>query len=736
MGAARSAAAAVSPRLHRRRREPRVIITTEFVPSRRTTRPERGALAPQHLAYVLFTSGSTGRPKGGDDRSRRHRQRAHLRAAAAGARQTDAFLQLAPYTFDLAVHEMFWPLTTGARLVLVPEGDHRDPRRIVEEIRARDVTTLHPVPTVLRALLAQTEPALEECTHLRTMFSGGEALPPDVLREFMRRLAERAAHQHVRPDRDLRHGQPWLHRADAAGVAIGKPCSKTQFYVLDETSSRCRSASRASCSSAAPARARLPGNRPSSPRALRPRSVRHAPGGRMYRTGDLARRWRRRQHRVPRPRRRPGQAPRLPHRARRDRGRAARASGRAEVAVVVDGSGPATRAWSRTSSAASAWTDRRRCARSSVAACPSTWCRACSSRSTHCRSRRAARSIATRCPHPRSIARAPRTAAHRRRARPRRDLARAPRSRGRRRRRLLRARRPLAARRAARRADPHASRRRATPRSRLRAPDARALAARSPSSDAPRRPRYRSSAPTAVSVRCSRAQQRLWFLHQLEPDGNAYVFAFSRDSAARSTSKPCGAHSRRSSSGTKRCAPCSRPSMANRIARIAATRVDAGRRDRDRRRRCDRGGAPAPAESRGGADSSLASRALRRRRPRARARPAPHRVRRLVNRSAVARARRAVLRVRRGHRRGSPRCLSATSTTRRGSSRRSKDLRSATTSRSGSSSSPAHRKTRRYRRGPCPPRQTFNGETLALRLDAELSAKLARSPATRTRRCT
>ena len=46
------------------------------------------------------------------------------------------------------------------------------------------------------------------------------------------------------------------------------------------------------------------------------------PGSRMYRTGDLAR-WRADGTlRLPRPRRPSGQDPRLPHRARRDRGRA------------------------------------------------------------------------------------------------------------------------------------------------------------------------------------------------------------------------------------------------------------------------------------------------------------------------------------------------------------------------------------------------------------------------------
>ena len=106
-----------------------------------------------------------------------------------------------------------------------------------------------------------------------------------------------------------------------------------------------RSASPASSTSAAPASPAATSTAARSPpSASSPIRSAREPGARMYRTGDLARYRTRRPHRVPRPQRPPGQDPRLPHRAGRDRGPArARYPGIAEAVVVAREDGPGDR---------------------------------------------------------------------------------------------------------------------------------------------------------------------------------------------------------------------------------------------------------------------------------------------------------------------------------------------------------------------------------------------------------
>lgn len=82
-------------------------------------------LRPANTAYVIYTSGSTGRPKGAVIDHGGIVNRLTWMQESYQLRPGDRVLQKTPFTFDVAVWEFFWPLITGATIVVAPPGVHR-----------------------------------------------------------------------------------------------------------------------------------------------------------------------------------------------------------------------------------------------------------------------------------------------------------------------------------------------------------------------------------------------------------------------------------------------------------------------------------------------------------------------------------------------------------------------------------------------------------------------------------
>src|SRR6185436_14605855 len=83
------------------------------------------SLSDASAVYVLFTSGSTGRPKGVINTQAAVRNRLLWMQEAYGLAAGDSVLQKTSFSFDVSVWELFWPLLTGARLVMAEPGGHR-----------------------------------------------------------------------------------------------------------------------------------------------------------------------------------------------------------------------------------------------------------------------------------------------------------------------------------------------------------------------------------------------------------------------------------------------------------------------------------------------------------------------------------------------------------------------------------------------------------------------------------
>ncbi|WP_334270988.1 AMP-binding protein [Bradyrhizobium sp. 1(2017)] len=86
------------------------------------------ALHPDGLAYVMYTSGSTGVPKGVACSHRALAGRLGWMQAEYRLDVGETLLHKTPFSFDVSVWEILWPLATGARLAIAAPGAHREPR--------------------------------------------------------------------------------------------------------------------------------------------------------------------------------------------------------------------------------------------------------------------------------------------------------------------------------------------------------------------------------------------------------------------------------------------------------------------------------------------------------------------------------------------------------------------------------------------------------------------------------
>ncbi|HCF0007240.1 TPA: non-ribosomal peptide synthase/polyketide synthase [Pseudomonas aeruginosa] len=186
----------------------------------------------ENLAYVIYTSGSTGKPKGAGNRHSALSNRLCWMQQAYGLGVGDTVLQKTPFSFDVSVWEFFWPLMSGARLVVAAPGDHRDPAKLVALINREGVDTLHFVPSMLQAFLQDEDVA--SCTSLKRIVCSGEALPADARQQVFAKLPQAGLYNLYGPTEaaiDVTHWTCVEEGKDA--VPIGRPIANLACYILD-----------------------------------------------------------------------------------------------------------------------------------------------------------------------------------------------------------------------------------------------------------------------------------------------------------------------------------------------------------------------------------------------------------------------------------------------------------------------------------------------------------------------
>ncbi|HEU4795979.1 MAG TPA: amino acid adenylation domain-containing protein, partial [Pyrinomonadaceae bacterium] len=188
-------------------------------------------ITAENLAYVIYTSGSTGRPKGvcvthrGVVRVVRDTNYARLD-------QDEVFLQMAPISFDASTFEIWAALLNGARLVIFP------PQRpsledIAATLRRYQITTLWVTTGLFHVLVERQIDALKG---LRQIITGGDVMIPAMAAKVLREVPACQSNNMYGPTEATTFTTfyPMVASELGSNVSIGKPISNTDVYVLDE----------------------------------------------------------------------------------------------------------------------------------------------------------------------------------------------------------------------------------------------------------------------------------------------------------------------------------------------------------------------------------------------------------------------------------------------------------------------------------------------------------------------
>jgi amino acid adenylation domain-containing protein len=254
--------------------------------------PQRRA-TPDGLAYVIFTSGSTGTPKGVMVRRRPVANLLRWAHRTFAFSPEDRVLFVTSLSFDLSVFDIFGLLGAGGSIRIATEEEVRDPQRLLKALAEEPITFWDSAP----AALEQTVPFLgvdpQPEARLRLVFLSGDWIPvtlPDRIRGrfpgarviSLGGATEATVWSNVFPVETV--GPSWT------SIPYGRPIENARYHVLD--------VGLAPCPVGVPGDLYIGGDCLADGYARAPELTAHkflpdpgatAPGARLYRTGDRAR---------------------------------------------------------------------------------------------------------------------------------------------------------------------------------------------------------------------------------------------------------------------------------------------------------------------------------------------------------------------------------------------------------------------------------------------------------------
>lgn len=189
---------------------------------------------PENLAYMIYTSGSTGKPKGTLIHHRGLANYLHWCINNYPLKQRNGALVHSSLAFDATVTGLYAPLLVGNRVTLSPET--KDLEVLTNLIRShQDFGLIKITPAHLELLGKQLEPT-EAAGKTRAFIIGGENLTTEHIAFWQENAPDTRLINEYGPTETVvgcMNYQAPVGQSSPSSIAIGYPIANTQIYLLD-----------------------------------------------------------------------------------------------------------------------------------------------------------------------------------------------------------------------------------------------------------------------------------------------------------------------------------------------------------------------------------------------------------------------------------------------------------------------------------------------------------------------
>ncbi|MBE9089428.1 amino acid adenylation domain-containing protein [Microcystis aeruginosa LEGE 11464] len=181
-------------------------------------------LTPANLANVIYTSGSTGKPKGVMVEHKGLVNLALAQIQSFAVNHNSRVLQFASFSFDACISEILMTFGSGATLYLAQKDALLPGQPLIERLVKNGITHVTLPPSALVVLPKESLP------NLQTLIVAGEACPLDLVKQWSVGRNFFNAYGPTEASVCATIGQCYQ---DDLKVTIGKAIANVQIYILD-----------------------------------------------------------------------------------------------------------------------------------------------------------------------------------------------------------------------------------------------------------------------------------------------------------------------------------------------------------------------------------------------------------------------------------------------------------------------------------------------------------------------